>query len=139
MLLHRLSLADLVLVPLYPDEAQKKRVRLGPNQSLRNGTVLAERLDQPGVFVPYQFWASDGTQVAKLILETDCAIDENGVVHLGTLTVGQSPAQENYSDAYCFFQGTFRTEELTGLDSQAVAQTGRLIEGTTARGVFRMS
>jgi hypothetical protein len=109
-------------------------VRLPPDAAYPRGTVLAEADAGPGVFVAYRGDAADGTQVAKLLLEFDCATDAQGNVTQGSLVAGS--AGVTFPAASAFFCGTFPTQELVGLDAQAVSQLGLLVEGDLAAGLL---
>jgi hypothetical protein len=106
------------LVPLYPGQACRTKVRLPANIAYRRGTVLMERISQPGVYYAY-----DGSYQAKLLLEFDCATDANGQV----------------PKASAFWAGTFNTQELVGLDDQALHQLrGTLNAGNLSNGILRL-
>jgi hypothetical protein len=124
------------LVPYFPGEAGRTKVRLPPDASYPRGTVLAERADRPGVFRPYRGGAADGTGVAKLLLEFDCATDGQGDVTQGSLAAGS--AGVTFPTASAFFAGTFPTQELVGLDAQAASQLGSLVEGDLTAGLLRL-
>lgn len=84
-----------------------------------------------GTFGAYATGNSDGTGVAKALLKYACRVI-NGVIYVGS----QGEAR---NDAPAFFSGTFRCEELTGLDSDALTDLGaRLLSGTTSSGVVHI-
>lgn len=126
------------LCPVYPGEARRVRVLLAPGLSMPAGTVLADSFQQPGVYRPYQPLAVDGSGLARLLLEHDCATDSQARVTLGALEVGQGPLAQSQDRVPAFREGTFRTEELVGLDARAVEALGRLIEGDLAGGLLQM-
>jgi hypothetical protein len=90
-----------------------------------------------GTFKAYASGNTDGSQVAKCILQFDCAVDASGNITLG----GQTGGDEHHvtqPSAPAFFVGDFKCEHLTGLDATAVTALGRLTEGTTTSGIMRM-
>jgi hypothetical protein len=126
------------VAPLYPGQACRTKVRLNPGLSLPQGTVLAERNARPGIFVPYDFMGVDGTQVPKLILEFDTATDAAGNATVGGLVAGSLGI--TWQRVSAFSAGSFRCEELAGLDGGCLRPYGpwRLVEGTVAAGVLCM-
>lgn len=131
-----------MLVALFPAESKHRLVRLAPNQSLRRGTLLAERKRSLGQYVAYQGAGHfDGTEIPKLILGMDCATDGSGIIHLATLIVNQSPLAKTVNTVTAYYEGTFACEQLVGLDESAVSgvnRIGRVVQGTLTRGIFRM-
>lgn len=84
-----------------------------------------------GTFGAYATANADGTGVARAILKYACRV-VNGAIYVGS----QGEAR---NDAPAFFSGTFRCEELTGLDADALTDLGaRLLTGTTSSGVVRL-
>lgn len=77
-----------------------------------------------GVWGSYASGNTDGTQVAKGVLEYDLVVDNWGR-HL----VGGGEWGVNELTAPVFIQGFYRTADLTGLDANAVANLGRLAMG----------
>jgi len=90
-----------------------------------------------GTFKAYSGAATDGSQVARAILQYDCATDSGGNITLGGAS-GGGQYGESRLVAPAYFAGTFRTADLTGLDAQAVAALGRLMSGTLSAGVLRI-
>jgi hypothetical protein len=128
------------LTPLYPQMtpcACRRRVRLAANASYPAGTLLGELNASPGVYAAYNSQASDGTELARGILEFDCATFADGTMTIGWLATNTD--ETVYSDAPMFVKGSFATGDLLGLTEAAVAQLGRLIEGTVTSGVLQMS
>jgi hypothetical protein len=78
-------------------------------------------------FGAYNDGLSDGTNIAKAILEYACVTDT-----FGNITVGGGDYGETSKGAPAFFSGCFYTAELTGIDAAGVADLGRMIVGTTA-------
>ncbi len=80
----------------------------------------------------------DGTQTARCILSYDCVTDSGGNVTLGNIAGGGNRG-ETSKDIPAYFVGIFLSTDLLGLDSNAVADLGRLFSGTAANGVLSMS
>lgn len=80
-----------------------------------------------GFFDVYNDSATDGTQTAKRILKYPYSVN-----HLGVMTMGDTPDVDRFfpqRGAAAYFQGHFRVTDLVGLDANAVADLGRLING----------
>lgn len=112
-----------------PRQAVQFNVALPASISYAHGTILGEIAASPGTFGAYNSGHTDGTQNAKVILVYDCTTDANGNVTL-TSTAGQIGDEWGGTDqgAPVYFAGTFNTQDLTGLDSNAVSQLGRLVQ-----------
>lgn len=82
-------------------------------------------------YAPYDDNNSDGTQTAVAILMYDTTVDIDGTVQLGDLAATRT-------DAPVWIGGYFRTEELTGLDANGIADLGRLVKGDLTAGVLRV-
>jgi hypothetical protein len=80
---------------------------------------------------------SDGTEVARCILDRDCATDAGGNITWGPSAVG-GYAGDTYKSTPAWFRGFFDTKEILGLDAAAVVELGRLWSGTVADGVLSM-
>lgn len=70
---------------------------------------------------------SDGTQIAKALLQYAVTVDAYGCI---TYAAGEWLEASRSTPAY--FAGTFKTADLTGLDAAGVADLGRLINGSTS-------
>lgn len=83
-----------------------------------------------GCFVAYDD-AVATRNVAKGLLEYDCATDTEGRITLGTT---KSAADHNATErsAPVWIEGYFRTADTVGLDANGVADLGKLITGTTS-------
>jgi hypothetical protein len=80
------------------------------------------------------FTNTDGRHIAKAILTYDIMTDEMGRVVFGTSI---SNPQDGFKlTAPAWFSGEFDTSLLTGLDAGAVANLGRIKQGTLAAGVL---
>lgn len=90
-----------------------------------------------GTYTAYANTATDGSQVARAILQYDCATDASGNVTYGTVA-GGGPWGETHLTAPAYFAGTFRTQDLVGLDAAAVSVLGRLINGSVSAGTLRI-
>lgn len=94
-------------------------------------TVTNGAAGTAGRFKAYAATNADGSQVARLILQYACTVDVSNKV---TLT-GEWGNTYDYAPAY--WRGTFRAEDLVGLDNKAVnGLGGRILRGTTAAGIF---
>lgn len=91
-----------------------------------------------GTYKAYNDGNSDGSQTAKCILQLDCDVDSSGNMTMGTAT-GGGDHQQYVPSIPAFFKGTFQVSDLTGLDDPAVVDMGRMIEGTSSSGIFRLS
>ena len=100
------------------------------------GTVLGQ-LSANGKFDAYDNDASDGTEVARAINMFSIAVDASGNVTYGDSATGDEFGAEHLS-APVYVAGAFRCEELTGLDANAVADLGRLVEGDTVSGLLHV-
>jgi hypothetical protein len=99
-------------------------------------TVTAGSVGTQGTYKAYVNGATDGSGVPKLILEFDCQTDSAGLIYfsesgagpvygvgLGRLTV---PA---------FARGSFRSQQVSGLDTAGLAAAGwRIVQGTLESG-----
>ena len=90
-----------------------------------------------GTWAAYNDGHSDGTQVAKAILQYDICTDAAGLVTYGQTAPNEFGIKYPYAPAY--FNGAFKTSELTGLDAAAVADLGRLTSGTVADGILAIT
>ncbi len=84
-----------------------------------------------GTFTKYVYSNTDGSQLAKGILQYACTVDAQGNITL-TGEWGQTTKA-----APVYMGGFFQTSELVGLDDNAVAQLGgAIVEGTLASGIL---
>lgn len=81
-------------------------------------------------FAPYDDGTADGRDVAKVILQYACTVDSDNNVSIA------DEWGSTRKTAPAYFHGAFKTEDLTGLDANAVADLGRLISGTTSTGLL---
>lgn len=114
-----------------PREAVTESVPFGVSLTIARGTVVAIKTSD-GKWYAYATGASDGTEVARGIAQYDFTTDASGNV-----TIANQTGVE-YHTAPVYLAGTFRTNELTGLDAAAVADLGRLVAGALADGVLRI-
>ena len=117
-----------VLQPaMSPDLARTINVKLGNSLTLAAGTVLGRKASD-NKWYAYSDAASDGTQVARAILQFPVATDSSGNHFIGaTSAVGEHAQSELSAPAY--YLGDFNVADLTGLDAAGVADLGRLIFG----------
>jgi len=126
------------LDPLYnAEDAIAQDVALATG-TYAKGTVIGEVTATPGTYKAYAAAATDGSQNPAMILMYQCVVDASGNVSLGTSTTGGEFSQTFGKAAPAYMMGIFRTQELSGLDANAVTKlSGLLLEGTVASGVFR--
>lgn len=91
-----------------------------------------------GTFAAYASGNSDGTQVATCIAKYDMASDAAGNITYGSAATGGQWG-ESYNSAPAYFAGYFRTEQLVGLDATSIASLGRLISGTSTKGILKVN
>lgn len=85
-----------------------------------------------GVYAPYASGNTDGTGSPKVILQYPCVANADGSIQVSAEVPGFS---ELVVPAY--YRGTFRCEELVGLDAAAVVSLGgHLAGGNTSFGTF---
>lgn len=88
-----------------------------------------------GTFAAYAAGNTDGSQNPTCILKFPCATDASGQITYGTVAGGGEWGQSSISTP-AYFGGYFRTQELVGLDANAVTKLGKLSSGTIASGVL---
>jgi hypothetical protein len=98
-------------------------------------TTTAGSSGTPGQYAKYDADATDGSQNPVGFLKYPCIVDSAGNIALGDTAGGENNVTSKTIDMYrC---GTFRTEDLVGVDEAAIAALGaRLIRGTLASGVL---
>ena len=85
-----------------------------------------------GVFSAYAAGNSDGTQLMRGILQYPATVDAGG-----NIFVSQEVPTFSELVSPMFYKGTFRTEELVGLDNAAVTSSGgHLVTGNVTVGVM---
>lgn len=93
-----------------------------------------------GTYGAYASGNSDGTQLPKAILMYPCVVTSvGGVLQIVQANAGGSAEIPGYFElsTQAYFHGTFRCQELVGLDANAVTKlAGTIITGTSAAGVF---
>ncbi len=102
------------------------------------GTILGEVTATPGTYKAYASASVDGSQNPALILMYACVVDGSGNISLGTSTTGGEFGQSFGKAAPAYYGGTFRCQEIVGLDANAVTKlAGKLVEGTVTNGIFQ--
>lgn len=93
----------------------------------------------PGIPAPRKnsagFVYDDGTQIPTGVLQQPCYIDNFGNVTLGTAS-GAAPLPVNNQALPMIVQGYLRTEQLTGMDANALSVLGRQITGNLTTGMI---
>lgn len=105
---------------------------LNPSQTLRRGTVMAET-DTPCVFETY---VPGVTGPAKGVLRFPTWVDINGICTVDGAR--RRWDQRTFLTIPIIQVGLVLTRQLIGLDEAAVANLGRLLDGTLADGVLDM-
>ena len=114
-----------------PEGAVTESVVFAVSATIAKGTVLG--IVTSGLkWSTYNDALSSGLEVARGIAMYDFTTDSSGNVTIGGDT------GITYLSVPIYLAGTFKTAELTGLDAAAVADLGRLVEGTVAAGVLRI-
>ena len=117
-----------------PEDALEIAVQLKPSTTYQAGMVLGEITASPGTFAPYASGNADGTQTPRGILPQDCTTDATGLI-----TGADAPLGDTRKDTHVYFAGTFRTNDLIGLDAAGITAAGwRLIFGTATNGSVRL-
>lgn len=114
------------------EEAVTESVPFAASLTLAKGTVVGYKTAD-GKWAAYASGNADGTQVPRGILQYAITTDGSGKV-----TVSNEKGV-TYDTAPVFVEGIFRTTELTGLDANAVGLLGRLLAGTAADGVLKLT
>lgn len=115
-----------------PESAVTESVVFAASKTIAKGTVVAI-VTSGGKFAAYDDSLSTGVEVAKGIAMYDFTTDASSKVTIG----GDSSV--TYDSAPIYIKGYFRTTELVGLDAAAVADLGRITQGTVADGVLHIS
>ena len=110
-----------------PDDAKTISIKLGNSLTLAAGTVLGRKASDDKWYA-YNDANSDGTQVARAILQYDIATDSSGNAFFGTAAA--SELGESSLTVPAYITGDFLVSELTGLDAAGLADLfGRLVFG----------
>lgn len=115
---------------IHPDDAVIHGLPL-TSGSYSRGQVLG-KVTATGKYAPYDDALSDGRQVARAIAAYAMTVDASGNITLG----GEQGTTRLV--APCYLDGYFRTEDLVGLDANAVTDLGRLVLGTTTTGLLKI-
>lgn len=128
------------LIPyMNQDDAVRINVRLAASKDYVAGEVLAEVTATPGTYDKYDGGGAGGLEVARALLEYDCQTDSNGLITLSSVASTDGGEHgEKLLTAPAFVKGMFQTADLTGLDADAVAELGRLVQGSTTNGILLM-
>lgn len=115
------------------EDADVRNVNLKASTTFAAGTIVGEVTATPGTYGPYASGNTDGTQNPVGVLQYACVTDSSGNITFGN-TAGSSEWGNTSKAAPIYMSGYFRTEDLVGLDANAVTKLGRLIQGTTSSG-----
>lgn len=122
---HTFSNTNQVYPFFRAEEAHILNVKLAPSLTLAKGTILGEVSATPGTFKAYASGNTDGSQIPKLILTQSSVTDASSNV----TRAGEHGATYKHAPAY-FPKGTWRSQDLTGLDANALA----ILQGSLAQG-----
>ena len=122
-----------------PDDAQVVSIKLANSLTLARGTVLG-RISASNLWKAYNDASSDGSEVARAILQYDVATDSSGNHFFGA--AASSELGESVLTVPAFVSGVFAVADLTGIDANGLADLqGNLIFGDsladTANAVIR--
>lgn len=110
-----------------PDLARTVSVKLAASLTLAAGTVLG-RIAASNLWAAYNDANSNGTEVARAILQYAVATDASGNHYFGTTATSEHGQYELSVPAY--ISGDFADADLTGLDANGLADLqGRIIYG----------
>jgi hypothetical protein len=108
-------------------------------------TASAGAAGSNGTYKAYLSSSTDGSQVAKAILEFDAATDSSSNITLGGASGGGDKQQLAIGNSVsAFISGTFQTADLNQtagagqLTESAVTDMGRLIQGSVTSGLLRI-
>lgn len=112
---------------MYPERALTIPIKLGASLTLAAGTVLG-RITASNLWKAYSDAASDGSEVARAILQHAVATDASGNHYFGAAAASEHGQYESNVPAY--ITGLFADADLTGLDANGLADLqGRIILG----------
>lgn len=120
-----------------PDLARTDAYAIKPSSTIVAGTILGQ-VTATKALAAYASGNSDGSQVAIAIAKFDTVTDSLGNITFG-IQSGGGPHGETYLTAPVYIEGEFRCEDLTGLDSTAVTDLGRILKGNSTTGVIKLS
>lgn len=110
-----------------PELAKTVSIKLANSLTLAKGTVLG-RITASNLWAAYNDANSNGTEVARLILQYDVATDASGNHFFGA--AASSEFGESVLTVPAFYSGVFANADLTGLDANGLADLqGNLIFG----------
>lgn len=112
---------------LHPEKALTISIKLAASLTLAAGTVLG-RVTTGNLWKAYSDAASDGTEVARAILQYAVATDADGKHYFGGAATSEHGQYELSVPAYVC--GFFYDADLTGLDANGLADLqGRTLIG----------
>jgi hypothetical protein len=88
-----------------------------------------------GTMAPYDDTNSDGSNIAKGVMEMACKTDALGRITFGDVNTGDERGHTELT-APVFIRGYFRIADLVGLDANGIADLGRVVLGSTTTGVL---
>lgn len=125
---------------LNPEDTQTINVKFVAGTGLLAKGQLVGRVTASGLYAAYNNGAATGVETAVGALVYDINVGADGKVTY-TTTSGQVGDLNGvtHEAAPIYTAGTFRTTDLVGLDAAAVTDLGRIVAGTLADGILRMT
>ena len=108
------------------EDADVRNVNLKASTVFAAGTIVGEITATPGTYGPYASGNVDGSQNPVGILQYACATDASGNITFGTVA-GTSEWGQTSISAPIYLSGIFRSEDLVGLDANAVTQLAYVV------------
>lgn len=99
------------------------------------GQVLGEVTATPGTFKAYASGNSDGSEVPRCLLRRACVVS-SGLIYYGAQASSEYGLTDTSAPAY--FSGTFFSQDLNGLDANAVTKLGRQAQGDATTGTINL-
>jgi len=101
--------------------------------TITDASTITGTAGPAGTYKQYTAVATDGSQIPKVILAYAASTDASG-----NITYGGQDFGETRKSVPAFISGTFRCEDLSGLDANALTlMAGRLLNGTVGTGTVR--
>jgi hypothetical protein len=113
-----------------------RHFKIPASTTLAKGTVVGEMADTLGTVDAYATGGSNGLNTALGIMVYDVISDASGNITFGTTATGDEFGVEHLS-CPVYVKGTFRTNDLTGLDAAGVADMNGHLTGTVSDGILR--
>jgi hypothetical protein len=117
---------------------QSVAVRISASKTIARGTVLGQ-VTSGALFEAYSDADSPaGVGVARGIIAYDVISDAASLLTFGTTAASAGEFGEKVLSVPMYISGTFRAEDLTGLDANGLADLqGNIVSGTISAGIIR--